>query len=836
MVTSSANPSVSGQSVTYTATVTATAPASGTRTGTVDFRDGGVTIAGCGAQVVSVAGTATCVVSYAGPGSHTINGVYSGDANFNTSTSANLIQTVNLGNTTTVVTSSANPSVVGQNVTYTATVTATAPASGTRTGTVDFREAGVTIAGCGAQAVSVAGTATCVVSYAGPGSHTISGVYSGDANFNTSTSANLIETVNKGNTTTVVTSTVNPSVTGESVTYTATVTLTAPASGTPTGTVDFRDAAVTIAGCGAQPVSVAGMATCTVSYAGPGSHTISGVYSGDANFNTSTSANLTQTVNKGSTTTGLTSSVNPSVSGESVTYTATVTVTAPASGTPTGTLDFQDAGVSICGVLAVSLAGTASCTVTYGAAGSHTITGIYSGDANFLTSTSAPVIQTVNQDSTTTSLSSSANPSVSGEVVTYTATVTADVPGSGTPTGTATFQDGGANIAGCVNRTLVAGIATCGGTYAGVGSHSITAVYSGDPDFLSSTSATLSQTVNPDPTTSALSSSANPSVSGQSVTYTATVMANAPGSGTPTGTVTFQDGGVDIAGCVNQTLFAATATCGVTYAGVGSHSITAIYSGDPDFLTSTSAPLTQTVNRDPTTTTLGSSANPSVSGQAVTYTATVTADAPGSGTPTGTVTFQDGGVDIAGCVNQAVVGGTATCGVTYPGVGSHRITAIYNGDPDFLPGTSATLTQTVNRDPTTTSLGSSANPSVSGQAVTYTATVTANAPGSGTPTATVTFQDGGVNIAGCVNQALLAGATTCGVTYPGVGSHSITAIYSGDPDFLPSTSATLTQTVNQDATTATLGSSANPAVSGQALTFTVTVTATSRARGRRPGP
>jgi len=69
---------------------------------------------------VAVAGTATCVASYAGPGSHTITAIYSGDANFNPSTSAPLTQTANIGNTTTAVTSSANPSVAGQNVTYTA--------------------------------------------------------------------------------------------------------------------------------------------------------------------------------------------------------------------------------------------------------------------------------------------------------------------------------------------------------------------------------------------------------------------------------------------------------------------------------------------------------------------------------------------------------------------------------------------------------------------------------------------------------------------------------------------------------------------------------------------
>src|SRR3989441_996209 len=301
---SSANPSVVGQNVTYTATVTATAPASGTRTGTVDFQDGGVTIAGCGAQPVSVAGTATCVVSYAGPGSHTISAVYSGDANFNPSTSPNMTQTVSKGSTTTALSSSVNPSVWGQSVTYSAAVTANPPAAGTPTGTVTFKDGGVNIAGCVNKAL-VAGVATCTSAAAVVGANSITAVYNGDANFLTSTSAPLTQTVNKGDTSTALVSSVNPSVAGQNVTYTATVTATAPASGTRTGTVNFQDGGVTIAGCGAQAVAVNGKATCVVSYAGPGSHAISAIYSGDANFNPSTSAPLTQTVNKGNTSNAL---------------------------------------------------------------------------------------------------------------------------------------------------------------------------------------------------------------------------------------------------------------------------------------------------------------------------------------------------------------------------------------------------------------------------------------------------------------------------------------------------------------------------------------------------
>src|SRR6202040_1228830 len=101
VVTSSANPSGTGQTVTLTANVTATAPASGTRTGTVDFQVGGVNIAGCNAQVLPASGKATCVTNTLTVGANAITAIYSGDANFGPSTSAPFTQTVNQGATTT---------------------------------------------------------------------------------------------------------------------------------------------------------------------------------------------------------------------------------------------------------------------------------------------------------------------------------------------------------------------------------------------------------------------------------------------------------------------------------------------------------------------------------------------------------------------------------------------------------------------------------------------------------------------------------------------------------------------------------------------------------------
>src|SRR5207253_3063184 len=128
--------------------------------------------------------------------------------------------------------------------------------------------------------------------------------------------------------------------------------------------------------------------------------------------------------------------------------------------------------------------------------------------------------------------------------VTFTATVSAVSPGAGTATGTVTFQDGATTLgSGTLNGTGQATFTTSALTRAGQG---ITAVYGGDGSFSSSTSATLTQSVNPASRTTALSSSANPSVFGQAVTFTTTVSTVSPGAGTPSGTVTFMDGSIPL--------------------------------------------------------------------------------------------------------------------------------------------------------------------------------------------------------------------------------------------------------------------------------------------------
>src|SRR5439155_8923722 len=148
----------------------------------------------------------------------------------------------------------------------------------------------------------------------------------------------------------------------------------------------------------------------------------------------------------------------------------------------------------------------------------------------------------------------------------------------------------------------------------------------------------------------AVSSSANPTVWGQSVTFTATVSVTAPGVGTPTGSVTFLDGGTSIgSGTLDTSLQVTLTTANLS---VGGHSITASYVGDGNFNGSSSSIPSQAVNKASTTTTVASSLNASTYGDLVTFTATVTANSPSTINPssTGSVTVKDGTTTLCSAV------------------------------------------------------------------------------------------------------------------------------------------------------------------------------------------
>ena len=288
-------PTVFGQNVPLQAAV---APAGAT--GTVQFLDGTTPI---GSPVaVDSGGLATTNTTALSVGTHFLNAEYSGDANLSPSKTQNnpMIHHVNKGGAVGTVTSSANPAVWGQNVTFTITVSASAPSAGNPTGVVALKEAGATVSG---DLTLVNGHAQFSTTGLDMGSHVIDLVYAGDANFAGFTALHALDqTVIKADSATALTSSTNPSNFGDPVTFTATVTPVAPGAGTPTGTVQFKDGASLL---GAPvPVTAGGTAAMTVSNLGGGPHPITAVYSGDVRFNGSTSAALTQNVTCDHTYTG----------------------------------------------------------------------------------------------------------------------------------------------------------------------------------------------------------------------------------------------------------------------------------------------------------------------------------------------------------------------------------------------------------------------------------------------------------------------------------------------------------------------------------------------------
>ena len=599
--------------------------------------------------------------------------------------------TVVVAGTTTALSSIPNPSVVGESVTFTATVSP-ASGSGTPTGTVDFFD-GATLLG---SATLSGGVATLFTSTLSVGSHPATAVYSGDADYGASTSPEASQVVNQASTISVLTDDVNPSSFGQSVTFTATVAVAPPGAGTPTGTVTFFDGPTSL---GTATLS-GGVATLTTSLLTVGSHSIVAAYAGDTDSNGSTSPVLTQVVLQAGTTTTLTSNVNPSSFGQSVTFTATVAAVPPGAGTPTGNVGFFD-GATLLGT-AVLIGGVATITTSGLSVGSHPLMAVYGGATDFTASTSPVVTQVVDPATTTTALTSSLNPSSFGQAVTFTATVAAVAPAFGTPTGTVTFYDGPTPLA---TVPTLGGVATFTTSALSVGSHPMTAVYNGDADFGASTSPEVAQVVGLQSTTTTLTSDVNPSQAGQAVTFTATVADLAGSSwagpmsfdGIPTGTVTFYDGLVSMGTATLDP--SGVATFITSSLAVGAHPVTAAYNGDASHQQSTSPEVTQVVGLQPTTTTLASSLDPSIFGQPVTFTATVSDLAGGSGAgpavdgiPTGTVEFFDGATSIG---TATLSGGVATLTTTVLAVGSHPMTAAYGGDAEHAVSISPEVTQVV---------------------------------------------------------------------------------------------------------------------------------------------
>lgn len=672
-----------GEPVRFHATVAPTH--GGDPSGTVRFRVDGSDF---GAAVALVDGEATsAALSALDLGDHTVVAVYNGTSDHASSTSAAVTFRVREPLKPTTTTSSVDPAtaVTGQPVTLGATV---ATAAGTPTGEVVFTVDGDEVARA---AVGPDGGASATVSDLRVGSNPVVATYAGDDVFGPSSAAPRTVSVSKAAVDVGLTATDATTVTGEAVGLTATVAVQAPGGGTPDGTVQLL---VDGSAVGAPVALVNGSATFPpLTSLKAGEHTLAAAYSGSAGY-LAGSDQVEQQVTKADTTVSLLASPSPSLQDQEVQLTATVAAVSPGSGDATGTITFYAGSESI-GSAPLS-GGSAVLEVSDLAPGSYQLSARYAGDDDYRAGSSAPVSHTVIEGSavvaTSTVLTSSANPSTYGELITFRAEVSA--ADESAPGGAVQFSVDGQDVGGPVplGPDGVAESATLASP--DPGDHTVIAAFVPQPGFAGSGDI-LVQTVAAAGVDVALSSTDADAQVGDEVRFSVEVTSQQAGTGVPTGFVQFSVDGRPLGDAVELEDGAASSPA-VDDLSPGTHAVSALYSGDLHFRPQLEE-LTQTVARVATTTQLTITPSTVTYGDELVLDASVTPANGDLGVPTGAVRFLADGVEIGTVPLGPAAGGTATARLTTAALpaGTHHLTAVYDDTPFFDGSSSSVVDLTV---------------------------------------------------------------------------------------------------------------------------------------------
>lgn len=512
------------------------------------------------------------------------------------------------------------------------------------------------------------------------------------------------------------------------------------------------------------------------------------------------------------TVTHLSTAATTSVAGEAVTFSAKVaTATAPFANW-TGTVQFLVDGAPVGAPVAVGDDGDAATFSTrFGidssSVGAHTVQAVYAGDRNHLGSRSNVVTQTVAPAATATVVTASPRVSDTGEAVTVTAQVRAEAAAGGAiPAGTVDVYLAPAPGAPAVLVQPDVALDAAGravfvtAPLGAPGSYDLRVAFSGSASFRAS-SGTATQNVGPTATATLVTSSVNPSVSGEPFTLTATVSRAGDAGDAPVGNVTFSAGG--------RALCPATpvreddepgdgdgiATCVVGGGLQARPNLVTVAFTDPDpsgGYDPSQGSLTQQVVAARTATTLTATPSSGVYGADVRVRARVAPVAPGAGLANGTVQFLV--EDLAVGLPVEVVRGVATsdpiAGLT---VGAHRIEAAYedDGDPVAMRSSSGALTFTVARAPTTLAITTEAQPAAAAQPVVLTARAQAGGD-AGAVSGNVQFLVDGAAVGDAV--PLRDGLARSAPLRLAAGAHAVVAQLNGGSRFAPAL-ATFTQHV-----------------------------------------
>ncbi len=378
-------------------------------------------------------------------------------------------------------------------------------------------------------------------------------------------------------------------------------------------------------------------------------------------------------------------------------------------------------------------------------------------------------------------------PSLTSSVYGQPITLTANLGGNSTATGTVNFLSGTTNIGSATLTNGSAVLSNLGSLP--VGADSITAVYSGDSSNASSTSSAVNVQVSQASSNAALSASANPVQTGQSTTLSAAVTPVSPSGGSPTGMVTFMLGST-VLGQGPISNGAATLDVPSSSLNPGPNTITAVYSGDGNF---TAAPVATFSLYDgvvSTTGTLATSTASTTYGAPIALTATLTPATTEFGSPDGSVAFYAGSTELG---TAPLSGGTAVLNLNSLPLGSNQVTAVYAGDNTFSSITTAAVGVQIAAGATAVSLAPEMNPAPFGQPIMLTATVTPATPSTLAPSGLVAFIVNGTPVAA---SSVTNGVATLMIPFMNTGSsESISAEYLGQAGYSGSTSASASEAV-----------------------------------------
>jgi hypothetical protein len=795
------NPPVSGQTITLNATLT---PAGNgpTPSGSVTFYDGSTVL---NSANVSSSGTVTETGTVPTTATHSITATYNGDPNYlpvsTSSSSAPGGQTA----TSTSLSSSATNVASGQSFTLSIAVTPKTLVNNAQpTGVVQILD-GPTVIG---SAPALSGGATSyTLSLSTATTHSLTAYYPGDTNYASSTSPAVVITVTSTAglaTTTLITSSSYAPAYGQTFTLTAAVTPAATNAKTPAGSIVFSSGGVALATVALNSQAQASYQLTAGQLPPVGSYSYTASYSGDSTFAASSSSTTTQVAVAPAAGT-ITATGNPTTVGTGASTTVSATVLLPGSLLPpSGIVEVTVPGVAgavYTGSLIPTGGNGASVNIAVPAppAGTYQLQVACATNANYscppttvaLTSTAAAKIITV------TTLSASSYAITAGQSVTLTATVTPSVVGTTPATGTVTFTAANQGVLG--TGTVTSGVATFTSASLPAGTYTLTADYSGDALFGSSAGnaanpLVISPAATPTSATLAATISATTATAGSTVNVDATV--TLPG-GNPTGVVLaiiLIPGGTSNASgtLVSSGTGTASTTIPLTVPAAGTYTVD-VGCPSPDAFTCNTVSFTLTstgsTTRTPTTTTLTLSPAVPLAGQPLLLTATI---APAAAT--GTVLFYNGTTQIG---SGTVFGGVATATVTLTTTTAASFTAVYSGDTNYLPSTSTPVAVSPTLAPVTVTLTASGSSGLAGTNVTLTAQVTGTTSSGTSPTGSVSFY-----VAGTVPGLLGTVTLTPGVAgTPAIaqlntqgipaGSQSVYAVYSGDTNFAPGVSPSI---------------------------------------------